>query len=292
MFSENSNQLINRLLIIGWSLLLGSAVATAAEPLRVMTYNIRYLNDRDGKDHWNNRVDAVSEQLRAADVFGLQEATRPQIDQISDRCTDYDWYGVGRDDGKDGGEFSPIFWRREQFEVLDKGTFWLAPDPQQIGAKAWGANLPRICSWVRLKTRSSGLSSLLMNTHFDHQSGEAREQSSFLIRRMASTLRQGQSVVLMGDLNCRPDSVPLTNLLDDSADGIRFVDSQKVAGVQPLGPDGTWNGFQEIQPGQRIDYVLLSPDGLQVIQHETLDPRTKDGRFASDHLPVLVTLGQ
>ncbi len=285
MYSKYSS-----LLLMGWSILIGSAVATAAEPLRVMTYNIRYLNDRDGEDHWKYRVDAVADQLGASDVFGLQEATRPQTDQIAERCKDYDWYGVGRDDGKDGGEFSPVFWRRDQFEVLDKGTFWLAPDPQQIGAKAWGANLPRICSWVRLKALSSGVSSLIMNTHFDHQSSEAREQSSLLIRRMASSLSQGYPVILMGDLNCRADSVPLKNLLNDVAAGTRFVDSRALDRVRPVGPDGTWNGFKEIQPGQRIDFVLLNVGGFQVVQHETLDPKTKEGRFASDHLPVLVTL--
>jgi arylsulfatase A-like enzyme/endonuclease/exonuclease/phosphatase family metal-dependent hydrolase len=256
-----------------------------------MTYNVRYLNQGDGEDHWDHRVDTVAQQIAAADVVGLQEATRVQIDQLALRLPSHHWLGVGRDDGKDRGEFSPIFYRQDRFELKEQGTFWLAEDPTAVGAKAWGANLPRICSWAKLADKRSQQVLLVMNTHFDHQSARARSESAKLLRRQASLLGGDLPVVLMGDLNCTPQSDPVKALLEGEQQD-RFTDSRDLSQQPPAGPDGTWNGFKEIQSGQRIDYVLLSQDDFQVLSHETLDPKTPNGRFASDHLPVLVTLEQ
>lgn len=289
----------------------GFSVVNAEDPVRITTYNIRYLNNNDGDDHWKFRVDAVSDVVKAADIVGLQEATRPQIDQIAERTDGYQWYGEGRDDGKDRGEFSPIFWKSDKFELLDKGTFWLGPDPTAIGKPAWGANLPRICSWVVLKpvvlspsegnepsgdTKSSGSDDpiLVFNTHFDHQSSEARLNSAGLIRKQAAEISkqfdQRRAVILMGDFNCQPDSEPVARLTSQSEPGMTFTDSMTLSNVKPSGPTGTWNGFQKIAEGRRIDFVFVGDPNTKIMQHQTLDPKTADGRFASDHLPVSIVL--
>jgi endonuclease/exonuclease/phosphatase family metal-dependent hydrolase len=277
------------LLLIGFALDRSEATVNAGDPLRVMTFNIRYLNQGDGDDHWDRRVDSVARQIEAADIVGLQEATHLQIEQLAERLPQYSWSGVGRDDGKNSGEFSPVFWRQDRLELKDQGTFWLADDPTAVGTKAWGANLPRICSWVRFLDRKSQQELLVMNTHFDHQSALARFQSAKLLLRQAKTLRGDLPVVLMGDLNCTPQSEPVQLLVHGNGDEY-FVDSRAISSTAPSGPDGTWNGFKQIQAGQRIDHVMLSRDKFRVISHETLDPKTPAGRFASDHLPVMVTL--
>lgn len=278
----------------------GASIAFAADPTQIVTYNIRYLNNNDGEDHWKNRVDAVSEVVATADIVGLQEATRPQIDQIAERASDYHWYGEGRDDGKDRGEFTPIFWKKGKFELLDKGTFWLGPDPTAVGKPAWGAGLPRICSWVALKSAESEDPLLVFNTHFDHQSGEARLNSADLIRQQAAEIagrfKDLHAVVLMGDFNCEINSEPMKQLISVTGSGMTFVDSHNLSKKKPSGPTGTWNGFDKIVEGRRIDFVFIGQPKAEtaatstVVVHQTLDPKTAGGRFASDHLPVAIEL--
>ncbi|GAA4456353.1 endonuclease/exonuclease/phosphatase family protein [Novipirellula rosea] len=262
----------------------------AGDTTRLMTYNIRYMNPNDGPDHWDHRVDAVAETIKGADIIGLQEATRKQIDDLASRLPEFQWYGVGRSDGKDGGEFSPVFWRRDQFEVTRKGTFWLGPDPQAVGENAWGANLPRICSWVEIKSKDNATALLLMNTHFDHQSATARENSAYLLRTKASEIRGELPVVVMGDLNATPQSKPLQNLLAENGEGVRFFDAIELSDSEPTGPSGTFNGFKAIRANGKIDFILLSDPKSSVVSHQTLDPKTAAGRFASDHQPIKIEL--
>ncbi|MFG0261711.1 MAG: endonuclease/exonuclease/phosphatase family protein [Novipirellula sp. JB048] len=267
-----------------------TAPAVAEETTRLMTYNIRYMNPRDGEDHWRHRVEEVARTIQQADIVGLQEATRTQIDDLAARLPEFDGYGLGRSDGGDKGEFSPLFWRRDRFTVSRKGTFWLGPDPQAIGVNAWGANLPRICSWIEIHSKTGNQAWLLMNTHFDHQSALARENSAKLLRRQAAELRGELPVVVMGDLNAAPESKPLQTLLANDLQGVPFVDSIALSAAKPEGPSGTFNGFKRLNLGGRIDFILLSDPMANVTRHQTLDPRTPAGRFASDHQAVMITL--
>jgi endonuclease/exonuclease/phosphatase family metal-dependent hydrolase len=276
------------------------ASANTSNDVRVITYNIRYLNRGDGLDHWDNRVDSVAEMMKSGDVIGLQEATRIQIDGLVQRLPEFDWYGVGRDDARDAGEFSPIFWRKDRFKPGQSGTFWLGPDPTAVGKPAWEARLPRICSWVILQPITSdgkpaGAKFAVFNTHFDHQSSLARLNSAKLLLEKIAEISPDLPVVVMGDLNCRPDSQPIGVLTAPAAENdkpmtIRLADSINRSETKPQGPTGTWNGFQQIDPQGRIDYVLVRPDFPRVLSHLTADPKTDAGRFASDHLPVVVVV--
>jgi endonuclease/exonuclease/phosphatase family metal-dependent hydrolase len=272
---------------------------TTSPDVRVVTYNIRYLNRGDGPDHWDNRVDSVAEMLQTGDVVGLQEATRAQIDGLVQRLPEFDWYGVGRDDARDAGEFSPVFWRKNRFKTTDSGTFWLGPDPTAVGKPAWEARLPRICSWVILEPIARNADPApaafaVFNTHFDHQSELARLNSAKLLLEKIPEIAADMPVVVMGDLNCRPDSDPLAALTGGSANNdsksVQLVDSIHHSQSKPQGPSGTWNGFKQIDPQTRIDYVLVRPHSTKVLSHLTTDPKTADGRFASDHLPVVVVV--
>lgn len=278
------------LLLLAALSMIGTMKLHAADPIVVMTFNIRYLNEHDGPDHWQRRTDAVVKTIAEADVVGLQEARKPQIDDLVERLPNFQWYGVGRDDGMERGEFTPIFWRRDRFEVQDRGTFWLASDPSQIGATDWGARIPRICSWVALSDRTTGESLWVMNTHFDHLSHAARVESARLLRQQAERIGAGENLVVTGDFNCNPESEPMQILTGSGGPGVRFIDSLKRSEAAPQGPSGTWNGFEAIQEGRRIDFVLVTEGVERVVSHQTLDPRTAEGRFASDHLPVTAKL--
>ena len=138
--------------------------------VNVMTFNIRYNNPGDGADAWPHRKDMVADVIRKqADIAGLQEAQFDQIEDLEKRLPNFKWYGVGRDDGKKKGEFCPIFYRADRFEVLQKQTLWLSETPEVPGSKGWDTAITRLMTMVQFKETKSGARFWMINTHFDHR---------------------------------------------------------------------------------------------------------------------------
>ena len=262
--------------------------------LRVMTFNIRYANPGDGPNAWRFRRDWVAEIVRTndVDILGCQEVLKVQQDDLLERLPGYASFGPGRDDGKDAGEAVPIFYRRERFKVLKEEAFWLSETPDVPGSKGWGATLPRVTTYLRLKDWRSGATLSVVNTHLDHMSEEARRESARLINRYVADLPSGDVVILTGDFNCLPSSAPYRLLTEAAGEAererVRLYDSFDVASQGHEGPESTWNGFKEIVPQRRIDFVFVRRPEI-VRRHRILDDR-RDGRFPSDHLPVVVDL--
>ena len=281
--------------------LLGAMLATAhlpAEPrdredtLTVMTWNIRYHNRGDGANAWPRRANWVAQIIRREqpDVLGLQEVLLGQLNDLRESLPDYNYYGVGRDDGKERGEFAPIFYRQDRLELLDSGTFWLSPRPEKVGSKGWDAAVTRIASWVKLKDKQTGATFYTINTHFDHRGEKARAQSAILLVLKMRSQFADHPVVLTGDFNTTPETAVYQALTSQRGDDERnvFHDTYARSAKRPTGPASTWNGFREIIPGRRIDYIFATTS-LDALSHRTLDDQ-RDGRFPSDHLPVVVTV--
>lgn len=270
---------------------LASLVAQSDDTITVVTYNIRYANPNDGADVWENRREAMVAYLRAtgADLIGLQEVEPQQWSYLAGHLTDYAWYGVGRNAEHDQGEGTPIFYRRDRFDAIDRGTFWLSTTPEVPGSVGWDAALPRVVSWMKLRDRRSGRELVAVNTHFDHRGAEAGVQSAQLLTRTVDKLRRSNGTVLpaviTGDFNVRADSETYRALTAPEDAALAFVDAQHVSRTPHAGGDSTSNGFKAINPGAKIDYVFVRD--LIVERHVIEDPRV-DGRFVSDHLPVVV----
>lgn len=261
-----------------------------ADPVRVMSFNIRYANHGDGLNAWPFRRTMVAGSLRFhdIDVAGLQEALRSQIDDLAKQLPQYDWVGVGRDDGKDAGEFSPIFYRRDRFALIDSGTFWLSPTPEKVASKGWDAALPRIATWARLKEKRLGRVWYFLNTHFDHVGEKAREESAKLIFERLRTIADNQLLlVLTGDFNVRKDSASYRTLTSNppGGDGWHLDDAHAKTESPHFGLTTTWNGFERPVPDQKIDFILFAGP-LRVLQH-AIPGDMADGRFASDHYAVV-----
>jgi endonuclease/exonuclease/phosphatase family metal-dependent hydrolase len=268
----------------------GSPEATPA--LRVMTFNIRYDTPRDSANAWPNRKDWVASLIRfhEADAVGVQEALANQLADLDARLPGFARVGVGRADGKAAGEFSAIFYRTDRLEMIESGTFWLSLTPEVAGSKGWDTAIERIATWARFRDRRSGCRFLHLNTHFDHMGEEARREGARLIRRRLVTLSGGLPYVVTGDLNAVPTSVPYRVLTRDTiADGVPpLIDAFHVSRTGHYGPTSSWTAFRAIEPGRRIDYVMVGPS-VEVRTHAIL-PDSWDGRFPSDHLPVLASL--
>lgn len=256
-----------------------------AQPVPVdftaMSFNIRYDNPDDGASAWSHRVEWVASEMQQADLIGVQEALSHQVAQLAEQLPDYDWVGVGRDDGKEGGEFVPVFFKTATFELLGTTTFWLSETPEQPGSRGWDAALPRVATSVHLKVRGTDFDFHVVNTHFDHRGIEARLQSAKLLAERIQEF--SKPVLLLGDLNTTPNSDAFAAL---TGEGL-LKDSRVVSKMPAIGPVGTFSGFLEndqLNEARRIDYVLVSPE-WDVSSYEAV-VSIQNGRYVSDHLPV------
>jgi endonuclease/exonuclease/phosphatase family metal-dependent hydrolase len=252
-----------------------------AEPVRVMSFNIRYGTAPDGDNAWPHRKEFVAKVIKQQkpDLLGLQEALRDQVDYLVDASGEYDKIGVGRDaDGS--GEYSAILYRRSRFDVSDAGTFWLSDTPETPGSMTWGNTLPRICTWARLLDRASGCRFLMLNTHWDHQSQPARLKSGELMaRRIEELSAADEPVIVTGDYNAAPDNPAFQGLLEQAK--LRDTFEQLHADETDV---STFNGFGLTPYPFKIDAVLVTKE-WQV--HEAEIVRTREGkRYPSDHFPI------
>ncbi|MEQ9285903.1 MAG: endonuclease/exonuclease/phosphatase family protein [Cyclobacteriaceae bacterium] len=274
---------MNKLLTLALILLCW---ASNAQPIKMMTYNIRYANDNDGENVWDNRKSKVVQLINYYEplVFGIQEGLEKQVKYLDESLDSYDYVGVGRDDGKTKGEYSAVFYNTQALEVLENSTFWLSETPDKI-SKGWDASLERICTYARFKNKKTGKTFWVFNTHFDHRGEEARKNSAKLILEMINkkTNLGTDKVVFMGDLNLVPEHEAIATIKS------QLDDSKTTSEKAPYGPVGTSNGFKtDLVMTRRIDYIFTK--NLKVKEYVQIDDRRDDNYYPSDHLPVLVEL--
>ncbi|RKD86450.1 endonuclease/exonuclease/phosphatase family protein [Mangrovibacterium diazotrophicum] len=274
----------NKSLLILLAILIADSVQ--AIDLKVMTWNIRYNNPGDGENAWPLRKDHVIDLIldRAPDVFGLQEALLGQVNDIASRLPGYDWVGVGRDNGINAGEYSPIFYDSRRFQLKEQGWFWLSETPG-VPSKGWDAAFPRICTYIKLEEYDSRRNFWVFNTHFDHVGEEARKEAAKLIFDKMKELNEDKlPVILTGDFNLTPDADPMKWLMR------KMHDTRDMSEAAPEGPEGTFNGFDFNSPlEKRIDYIFVNRKVETVRKYSVLKD-SYDQKYPSDHLPVFVEI--
>lgn len=270
------------LLMVFSLLLIAQSCSWAQNSLKVMTYNIRYNNPKDGQNAWPNRQDKVLKLVLSqdVDVVGIQEALKEQTEFMDSLMTGYGRIGVGRDDGWEKGEYSPILYRTGRYNLRDNGTFWLSETPEMPGSKSWDAAITRICTYAQLIDKQTGKAVWVFNTHFDHKGNKARQESAKLLLTKAKEMAQNEAIVLIGDFNFSPDSEPYKTITSEFSDAFSCYKD---------GPKTTGRGFAVGEKeGNRIDHVFYSKQ-LKCSTYSILDKN--DGKnYPSDHLPVISTL--
>lgn len=264
-----------------------------ADPVKVMSFNIRHGRGRDGENRWPKRSYLVAETIRMfdPDLLGCQEVLHFQLEFLRKSLPEHGVHGVGRVDGKTRGEYEPILYRRERFELLDSGHFWLSEKPATPGSKSWGTSHTRMVSWVRLKDRNNaGAEIAFMNTHFDHVSKLARLESARMIRKRAEAfMAKGVPVIITGDFNTTEDRQPYAGLVSGAeGSGIPLVDSFRQVNPKRTVDESTSTRWVGRRKGTRIDWILHSKEytTLQSVINYTSDR----GRYPSDHYPVQAIL--
>ena len=276
------------------ALLLGACAAQVptVDPLtvdlnvRVLSFNIRYGTADDGMNAWPRREELVYDVIQQgkSDFVGLQEALRFQIDAIREAVPAYHEVGVGRDDGRQAGEYSAILYKPDRWRVADSGTLWLSDTPDVPGSMTWGNEITRIVTWARFVEKESGRGVWVFNTHFDHVSQPSRVKSAELLASRVASRQPPDPVIVTGDFNAgenNPVILYLKNSTNESP--VELVDTFRV-----LHPDeeavGTGGGFEGLRNGPKIDYVFTQPDAE--VREAGIIRDNRDGRYPSDHFPV------
>lgn len=259
---------------------------SAMSQVEVMSYNIKYANEHDGENSWSKRKNHLTSQLKFYEpqVLGLQEAVHEQLLHFQENLPNYTYVGVGREDGKQKGEYTAIFYDSTRFDALENQTFWLSETPDKVSV-GWDAALPRICTYLKLKDKSNGKVFWVFNSHFDHMGDKARLESAKLILEKINEInKENLPVIVMGDFNLSPEARGIKLLSEE------MNDSKMICQEVSFGPEGTYNGYNFNEPvTNRIDYIFTSKDNVGVIKYAVLSD-SKDLKYPSDHLPVLVEL--
>jgi endonuclease/exonuclease/phosphatase family metal-dependent hydrolase len=255
-----------------------------SQSVKMMTYNLRYDTPNDGINQWPNRITKVNSLLAKydPDLIGVQEALKHQINDVINGLPQYASVGVGRDDGKEKGEYSAILYKKDRFEILSQKTFWLSETPDVPGSKSWDAAITRIVTVIKFKDKKLGKEFYHLNTHFDHIGKEARKNSVLLLHKFLVTEGLSKShvpVLISGDFNSEPQEEPYQLMV--AKNELTVFDSKPASSTT-----GTFCGFEVGATTCRvIDYIFHSGD-WKVEKYLVI--QDNDGKnYPSDHLPVL-----
>lgn len=259
------------------------------QTVKMMSYNIRYDNPGDSLNNWNYRKKQLVNEVLFynPDFMGIQEGLVNQVQYLSKHLTDRKYIGVGRKDGKEGGEYSAIFYNAKKYSLIagSDSTIWLSETPEKPSV-GWDAVLPRILTWGKFKSNETGKIVYVFNTHYDHIGDTARANSSKLIVNTIKKIAQGEAAILSGDFNVTRDRKPYKIIKNSFMN-----DAFKISKLPPIGPKFTFAGFEVCKGashGNRIDYIFVN-NKFKVQKAATIS-NMRNGHFLSDHLPILSVL--
>lgn len=250
------------------------------EVVRVMSFNIRCTNV--GNDSWEDRIGIVTETIvkSGADSVGVQEATPEWMETLDKELSAYSWVGVGRDDGKNQGEFSSIFYLKDKYNLIDSGTFWLSETPEEVSI-GWDAGCNRVCTWAVLENKETKEQYVHINSHFDHVGTKAREESVKLILAHADKYKD-LPVVFTADMNVVEGSDNYVQMTSGCLKDTKYLTDNSM----------NYLTYHDTKPSNHrddvIDYVMVN-DGFNTLSYRVVTAGI-DNRYVSDHFPVYADL--
>jgi endonuclease/exonuclease/phosphatase family metal-dependent hydrolase len=232
--------------------------AVMAQKMTVATYNMRNDNNKEDAAHgngWKQRYPVIASMIRfhGFDIFGTQECMHHQLENLKDSLPGYAYVGIGRDDGKEAGEYSAIFYNSVKFKLLEHGDFWMAEETDKP-VKGWDAVLPRICTWGKFKEIKTGFTFYFFNLHMDHVGVKARAESAKLVMDKVRKMAGNIPTILTGDFNVDQQSESYT-LINTSG---LLKDAYETTAIR-YAENGTFNAFNpNSKTDSRIDHIFLT----------------------------------
>lgn len=279
-----------------YTLLLVAFAASAQSWFKVGSYNVRYDEPNDAKrgNSWEQRAQHVRDIIYYEwwDLVGLQEVLDNQLNDLKAGLKEYDVIGVGRDDGKTGGEYAPIFYKKNRMRCLNSGTFWLSETPDKVGSIGWDAAAPRICTWGQFEDKQTKWKFWMFNLHMDHVGKEARRESAKLVIKKIKEMCGEEPYILTGDFNVDQHDEIYSILTAPGA----FTDALSKTN-RTIRTNGTTNGFDaDRYSDSRIDHVFIS-QRFSVYKYAILPyaywrehGHKHQAHLPSDHYPVTTIL--
>ena len=274
-------------LLLAVCMLAGCSEGEKKVKVRWATFNIRLDTPVDSLNRWGYRMERAAQFIKDAqlDVVGTQEVLHSQFEDLKRMLPEFEGVGVARDDGKTKGEYSSVFYRKDVFDALDSGTFWLSEYPDSVGLKGWDAACVRVATWAKLQHKETGKVVMAVNTHFDHVGVEARKQSALLIIRKIKEIVGDRAAVLTGDFNVTDQSDAYQTITTNE-----FVlkDAHKIA-EKVSGVNYTFHNFtrQPLEKRSKIDFIFVTPH-IRVLSSDI--PQEVEGALLSDHNPQWIEM--
>lgn len=256
--------------------------AAKTQNVTVMSYNV-YIKG-SGEKSPENRTDEVVANIRkySPDSFGLQEADEGWMERLPAELTEYAYVGIGRDSDEGGGEASPVFYKKDKYELVDSGTFWLSKTPEKA-SKAWDAMFKRICTYAVLKDKETGFTYAHFNAHFDHMGVIARSESVAVVTQKIAEIAPDIPVVFSGDLNDSEGSDMYNRVLESGLRDTKYLAATAVG-------DTTYHGYSDLLTKELpIDFIFVNAFATNVESY-TVDTEKINGIYPSDHHPVISKL--
>ena len=258
-----------------------AAKKPSQDEVKVISYNIRVINSKDGENEWKYRAAASDAMIKdyAPDIFGLQEAMPGHLEYLNKALPKYASVGVGREDGVSKGEHMSIYYNTKTIKLEKWGTYWLSETPD-VPSKGWDAACKRTATWALLTVKSTGKQFFYVNTHLDHRGAVAQQKGlDLIVSRIAEMNPEGLPMILTGDFNVETDSPVLAEL------NTRMLDARKTA--EKTDSRATFNGW-----GSRaivIDFIYYS--GFSSCpEYETIVRQYEEVPYISDHYPIMARL--
>ncbi len=269
--------------LVSITVILFAAISTNAQ-ITVMSFNIRYNNPHDHENKWELRKGEVAGLIKKnnPDIIGIQEGLHDQITFLDSTLSSYSYTGVGRDDGKQKGEYAAIFFNHEKETLLESNTYWLSETPDTVSV-GWDASMERIVTFAVFKDITTNDTLYVFNCHYDHIGNVARKKSSELILELISNKKlQNKKVILTGDFNSTMDDEPIQILKTDMLDSFDYETTH-------TDTTGTFNGFNpEYKEKKRIDYIFIK--NMDVSNYRIVTDKRENGLYISDHFPVMIAV--
>ncbi len=262
--------------------LLLSSCSKAEPDLKIISFNIRYnsWNNIDDANGWPFRKEAVVNMIlqEHPDAIGLQEALVDQLLYLDSSLPTYRRVGVGRDDGKEGGEFMAIYYDTTRLEYVGYNTYWLSETPE-VPSFGWDAACRRTVTTLKLRDRHSGEEFVYLNTHLDHVGMVARAESAKFIASTIKDFPTDLPVILGGDMNSTIDDTIFNTFY---ANGLQSA--KELSGSESN--DITYNAFGKGE-GSAIDHFFVRNAKVSTFNTITAD---YGAPYISDHYPIAITI--